>query len=80
MHKAFLAILICCCFTAGAQEKQFEYADSSLIATTDTVVTEELEEDVVSDILSDTTLYTNAVPADSILSLKRDKRFTPHER
>lgn len=78
MHKAFLAILICCCFTAGAQEKQFEYADSSLIATTDTVVTsEELEEDVVSDILSDTTLYIHAmpVPADSILSLKRDKRF-----
>lgn len=77
MRKLLLVISICCCFTAKGQEKQYEYTDTSLVVPEDQVENSETGEDVISDILSDTTLYVESMPvsADSILSIKRDKRF-----
>ena len=85
MYKLFFTIALFCCCTSKthAQNQRFEYSDSTLLdgsqtATEDTTTSyDTAEEDVVIDILSDTTLYIERIDIspDSIMNLKKDKRF-----
>ena len=85
MHKLFLTIaLFCCCIQkTHAQDKRYEYADSSLLDGSQspeddgTGSYENTATNEVTDILSDTTLYIGKIniSPDSITNFKNDKRF-----
>ncbi len=79
-------MILCCGTTVQAQNKNFEYVDTSLNATPPEEVTKSTifeEENTTSaegekpDILSDTTLYINRISLsqDSVSKWKNDKRF-----
>jgi len=79
MHKLLLSIililgslnLVC------AQDKSFEYADSSLLNEPGKTGNDNAELTEEKDILSDTTLYINRIeiPPDTVAGWKNDKRF-----
>ena len=77
-------ILACCCmFITHAQEKGFEYSDSTLLYESPPAGIDEdsnpAKNDVVEDrdILSDTVIYINhiTIASDSIVAWKNNKRF-----
>ena len=92
MNKAFLTIILSCiCIVGYAQNKGFEYVDTSLVkqaeSASDTTVTyssgadnnneENKNNDNTGKILSDTALYITKIDiaADSVRQWKKDKRF-----
>ncbi|MEP7165638.1 MAG: hypothetical protein ABI741_13140 [Ferruginibacter sp.] len=85
MHKIFFTIMLACCclFNTHAQDKRFEYVDSSLLNETQPTGTHEnpdIDENALveeKDILSDTTIYISniKISPDSVTAWKHDKRF-----
>jgi len=87
MRKAFFTIIcFCCCIAVHAQNKSYEYSDTSLndqpAVVSETPVFEEDTTTVsntgnTGDILSDTTLYVTRIELsrDSVSKWKADKRF-----
>jgi len=84
MHKfLFTIVFFCCALSLHAQDKPFEYSDSSLLIESQQTVntgTVSDEDSIVTenrDILSDTTLYINPIEIvpDSITKWKSDRRF-----